>query len=61
MTYPTYMDITTKMAGQKNLLFIFEFQANNEKMIGVLFTFGQVEAPLDKKSAPKQVKTQVGN
>ena len=51
MTYPTFMDISNKIAGQKNLLWIFEFSANKEKMIGAYFTFGQVDQSTEKKPA----------
>lgn len=53
MNYSTFMEITGKMAGQKNLLFIFEFTANKEKMLGLYFTFGQLEQQqTEKKQTP---------
>lgn len=60
MTSSTFLDITAKMTGQKNLLFVFEFEVNKEKLIACYFTFGQVDQSTDKKSAPNQ-KTSVPN
>ena len=67
MTPSTYVDITSKMAGQKNLLFIFSFEVNKEKLIACYFTFGQVDHQAsssnqdNKKSTPPNQKTSVPN
>ena len=60
--YPTYTEIVSKMAGQRNLLFIFEFISESQKMIGVYHTFGQVDHQSEKKNqSSNQQKASVPN
>lgn len=66
LTFAAFSDLTEKLSGQRNLLFIYEFLADKEKHVCCYFTFGQVEQPADKKQQAKAnqkttVPSQVGD